>query len=339
MIPRPMVRYRPAMGMRNYLIEGVSGTGKTSVCQELRRRGFQAINGDTELAYQGDPETGEPTGGEPSHWHHVWNVDEVRSLVADQNERVTFFCGGSRNFSKFQDLFDGVFVLEIDLDTLIRRLDQRPEDEFGAQQSERDLIVRLHRTKEDTPRNGILIDATAPLAHVVDEIVREAGAIDRNRADLALSARLRPTSAPQHNAVAAQHRLRTARVVRVVRVVRVDEDSCQVWSHGEVSTVGFAPMFPSPRVERVSPGHLVAVATGPKGIDVVVWRWFDAVVLGTEDDGSVRLWEPAHGEVVALARGSYVQQDPGRSGRGPAIYSGGALPCRCATFHAPSSRR
>ena len=41
------------MGMRNY-----SGTGKTSVCKELQRRGYYAINRDTELAYQGDPETG-----------------------------------------------------------------------------------------------------------------------------------------------------------------------------------------------------------------------------------------------------------------------------------------
>ena len=51
------------MGIRNYLIEGVSGTGKTSVCKELKRRGYHAINGDRELAYQGDPETGTPTDG------------------------------------------------------------------------------------------------------------------------------------------------------------------------------------------------------------------------------------------------------------------------------------
>lgn len=168
--------------MRNYLIEGVSGTGKTSVSKELRRRGFHAINGDTDLAYQGDPETSEPTDV-PSHWHHIWHVDRVRALVADQSARVTFFCGGSRNFSKFQDLFDGVFVLEIDLDTLIRRLDQRPQDEFGAQQSERELIVRLHRTREDTAKNAIPIDATAPLAHVVDEILRRAWATDSNNPD------------------------------------------------------------------------------------------------------------------------------------------------------------
>ena len=178
MIPRQVVGYRPAVGMRNYLIEGVSGTGKTSVCKELRRRGFNAINGDTDLAYQGDPETGEPTDDVPSHWHHIWHVDGVRALVADRSERYTFFCGGSRNFSKFQGLFDGVFVLEIDLDTLNRRLDQRPADEFGAQPSERELVVRLHRTKEDTPEDGIPIDATAPLAHVVDEILRRAGAIE-----------------------------------------------------------------------------------------------------------------------------------------------------------------
>ena len=107
-----------------------------------------------------------------------------------------------------------------------------------------------------------------------------------------------------HTAV-AKYRLRTA------RVIRVDEYACEVWSDGEANSVWFAPTFPSPRVERVHPGHLVAVATAPNGADVVVWRWYDAVVLGTEDDGSVRLWEPAHGEVVAQPRPSYRKQEPG----------------------------
>lgn len=112
-------------------------------------------------------------------------------------------------------------------------------------------------------------------------------------------------STPQSDAVHAPQRLRTARVLRVY------EHACEVWSDGEVSSVGFAPMFPAPRLERVSPGHLVAVATGPNGTDVVVWRWYDAVVLGQESDGSVRLWEPAHGEVIAQARASHEKQDPG----------------------------
>lgn len=163
------------MGVRNYLVEGVSGTGKTSVCHELRRRGFEAVNGDTDLAYQGDPATGRPTDGPPSHWHHIWAVDRVRALVADRREPVTFFCGGSRNVEAFLDLFDGAFVLEVDLDTLQLRLDERPEDEFGGTQSERELVLRLHRTKEDTPRGATTIDATAPLDHVVDAILFHVG--------------------------------------------------------------------------------------------------------------------------------------------------------------------
>jgi hypothetical protein len=94
-------------------------------------------------------------------------------------------------------------------------------------------------------------------------------------------------------------------------VLRVSEHACEVWSDGEVNPAGFAPTFPSPRAERVSPGHLVAIVTGPGGHGVVVWRWYDAVVLGAEDNGSVRLWEPAHGEIIAQARAWYHKQDPG----------------------------
>lgn len=164
--------YHVTMGIKNYLIEGVSGAGKTSICKELQRRGYYAINGDNELAYQGDPETGKPTDG-LKHEHHIWNVDRVKALVASQDEQVTFFCGGSRNFSKFIDLFDGVFVLEVGRDTLYRRLHERSENEWGGKQAEQELIMRLHQTKEDIPKNAIVVDATAPIARVVDEIVRQ----------------------------------------------------------------------------------------------------------------------------------------------------------------------
>ena len=88
------------MGVRNYLVEGVSGAGKTSVCHELRRRGHDAVNGDTDLAYQGDPATGLPTDT-ALHEHHLWDVRRVSELVADDGAPVTFFCGGSRNFAEF----------------------------------------------------------------------------------------------------------------------------------------------------------------------------------------------------------------------------------------------
>ncbi len=164
-------RYDRPMGVRNFLIEGVSGTGKTSVCRELQRRGYQAINGDRELAYQGDPMTGEPTAG-TKHEHHIWHVDRVAALAADRREEVTFFCGGSRNFASFLHVFDGVFVLDVDRDTLTRRLAGRGDDEYGGSREQRDHVLRLHQTREDLPADAVVIDATVPLAEVVDDILR-----------------------------------------------------------------------------------------------------------------------------------------------------------------------
>lgn len=171
-----------SMGRKNILVEGTSGTGKTSVCEELKRRGYQAIHGDRELAYQGDPDTGAPADvkGLAVHDHHIWSVDQVKVLTEDKKENATFFCGGSRNYAKFIHLFDEIFVLEIDVESLNRRLDGRPEGEWGGpgRHAERDLILRRHATKEDVPQGGTLIDATAPLEQVVDEILARALAHD-----------------------------------------------------------------------------------------------------------------------------------------------------------------
>ncbi|MBV9560346.1 MAG: nucleoside kinase, partial [Bradyrhizobium sp.] len=77
------------MGIRNYLIEGVSGAGKTTVAEELQRRGYHVVHGDRELAYYGDPETGEPLDGVArksvtdnitfGHERWIWSVDKVKS--------------------------------------------------------------------------------------------------------------------------------------------------------------------------------------------------------------------------------------------------------------------
>src|SRR5712692_6757611 len=155
-------------GRESILIWGVSGTG--SGCQELRRRGDVAIDGERELAYQGDPTTGAKTEGF-GHEQHMWDGEKGRRLAANQDDEATFFCGGSRNFKQFLDLFDEIFILDVDAETLNERLDSRPDDDWGKRKSERELILRLHATKEDVPSSGIVLDATQPLVSVVDEIL------------------------------------------------------------------------------------------------------------------------------------------------------------------------
>ncbi|MCT7378687.1 AAA family ATPase [Chelativorans salis] len=167
------------MGIKNYLIEGGSGTGKTSVATELERRGYHVIHGDRVLAYVGDPERGQALAGPPkgadriawvyAHW--IWPLDKVRAITADATHPVTFFCGGSRNHHKFLDLFDKVFVLDIDVQTLNRRLEGRP-NEPGFESDERALVLRYHGTREYLPA-GINIDTAGTVASVVDDILAQ----------------------------------------------------------------------------------------------------------------------------------------------------------------------
>ncbi len=93
-------------------------------------------------------------------------------------------------------------------------------------------------------------------------------------------------------------------------MLRSEEDACQVLAEGKATSVRYASQFPAPRRQRVLPGHLVAVAEAPGACDVVAWRWYDAVVLGS-DAGFVRLWEPAHGEVAARRRRPQQHYGPG----------------------------
>ena len=162
---------------RTYLIEGISGSGKTSVATALEARGFHVIHGDRVLAFQGDPETGAPLppdrrSTDPAfiNAHHIWDVARVKTIIADRTRPVTFFCGASRNRQHFAHLFDAIFVLEADWPTIEARLAAR-HDEWGSDPAERALVAELHASRVDLPANAIAIDAARPLDIGVDDIL------------------------------------------------------------------------------------------------------------------------------------------------------------------------
>ncbi|MGO7374154.1 hypothetical protein ACCT04_36165, partial [Rhizobium ruizarguesonis] len=66
---------------------------------------------------------------------------------------------------------DKVFVLYIDVETLNRRLDRRPNDP-GFEPAERALVLLYHHTREYLPI-GINIDTTATVPSVVDDILAQ----------------------------------------------------------------------------------------------------------------------------------------------------------------------
>jgi gluconate kinase len=158
------------MAKRNYLVEGLSGAGKSSVYEELIRRGYKAISTDRAWKYHADPDTGLPGG--PRHQDNsMWNQQRAVSELESPVPEVLFVCGSSRNRDRFLPYFTKIFNLRIDDDTMRRRLQERTNNDFGKGPEEVELMLRLNRSDEK-PAGAIDVDATQPLHQVVDELLR-----------------------------------------------------------------------------------------------------------------------------------------------------------------------
>jgi hypothetical protein len=170
------------MAKRNYLVEGLSGTGKSSVYEELIRRGYNAISSDRAWGYDADPDTGLP-GGPESFDTWMWDRQKALSELESPEPEALFVCGSSRNRDDFLPLFTEVFNLRIDDDTMRRRLQERivndidklpPSNErmwTPMEPEEVERMLELNRN-DDKPAGAIDVDATQPLDQVVDELLR-----------------------------------------------------------------------------------------------------------------------------------------------------------------------
>jgi gluconate kinase len=158
------------LAKRNYLVEGLSGAGKSAVYEELIRRGHKAISTDRAWAYSADPDTGLP-GGPTSHDTWMWDPQKAVSELESPAPEVLFVCGSSRNRDHFLAYFTKIFNLRIDDDTMRRRLEARTDDDWPLGEAGVELMLELNRSDEG-PAGAIDVDATQPLNQVVDELLR-----------------------------------------------------------------------------------------------------------------------------------------------------------------------
>jgi hypothetical protein len=147
------------MAQRNYWVDGLSGTGKSSVYDELLRRGFMAISTDRAWSH---PVT------------RMWDERRAVAELESDEPDVLFVCGGCKDRDRFLPYFTKVFYLRIDDATMQARLGRRTEADWSLGPEGVELTLALNRSDE-TPAGAIAIDATQPLPQVVDELLRVAG--------------------------------------------------------------------------------------------------------------------------------------------------------------------
>ena len=159
--------------MNRILITGMSGTGKTSVIQEMIARGHRAIDLDTPewsewvAAAPGDA----LTPAEGRDW--VWREDRVRTLLSRPDHETLFIAGCAENMGRLFPLIDAVILLSAPAATIMERLLTRSSGSYGSVAEERQKAAGLIATIEPLLRKSAdhEIDTGKPVHATVDEIL------------------------------------------------------------------------------------------------------------------------------------------------------------------------
>jgi broad-specificity NMP kinase len=151
--------------MRRILVTGMSGTGKSTALEELRRRGFEVVDTDE----PGWTEWSDDDGG------YVWREDRIAELLARDRTATLFVSGTVSNQGRFYPRFDAVVLLAAPADVLLGRIASRTSNDYGKTDEERELILGHLAEVEPLLRATCTheIDADRP----VDEVVAELAAI------------------------------------------------------------------------------------------------------------------------------------------------------------------
>jgi hypothetical protein len=143
------------------LLTGMSGTGKSTLVQELRRRGYAAYDAD-------DDGFSEPRAD--GRWG--WRADAVASLLAQiPDGDLLFFAGCSEE--QIELPFDYRVVLTVPNGEIVLRLSTRTSNAYGHSPEElQQVLTDLEHIEPPLRRSADLVLSTsAPVAEVADRLL------------------------------------------------------------------------------------------------------------------------------------------------------------------------
>ena len=141
--------------MARVLVTGMSGAGKTTVLDELRRRGHLTVDTD----YDGwDLSDG------------TWDVHRMDRLLARHSDVIV--SGTVENQGRFYDRFEHVVLLSAPLDVLFERVSSRTNNPYGKTSEQRAEIAGYVQTVEPLLQRGatLQLDGRRPISELADVI-------------------------------------------------------------------------------------------------------------------------------------------------------------------------
>jgi len=140
----------------------MSGTGKSSVIEELRKRGLKAIDMD-EAGWSEHDDDGD----------QQWCESRVQEALDSAGDDTLFISGCAENQVKFYPQLTDIILLSAPAEVLAERLRTRTNNPYGKRPEELEEVLRNLETIEPLLRHGATyeIKTTIPLDQVVEEVL------------------------------------------------------------------------------------------------------------------------------------------------------------------------
>lgn len=164
--------------MTAYLITGNPGSGKSSMVAELTRRGLLAIDTDDIADWVDDwvrsaqPPPGPMTATWLASHQWVWTRAAIEHAISAAHTLPVFFCGIAVNQRDMLNVFDRVFLLTLDEQTQIDRLDAPSNANRNAAQRAEIIDGRPIFEEQMRSAGAVVLDGRQPTATLADAIVR-----------------------------------------------------------------------------------------------------------------------------------------------------------------------
>jgi hypothetical protein len=165
---RRVARRISCSALMHVLVTGMSGTGKSALVHELRRRGCAAYDAD-------EDGFSEPRAG--GRWG--WRAELVAELLARPPDRLLFFVGCSEEQVELP--FDYRVLLTAPRSVLVQRLRTRTNNAYGRDSVELSQVLADRAEVEPLRRRSadLVLTTTTPPAQVADVLLGHiAGLLD-----------------------------------------------------------------------------------------------------------------------------------------------------------------
>lgn len=167
---------------KSIFVTGVAGSGKSSVCKELNRLGYEAHDiedlKDTFKMVRKD--TGEDfidynnadiERVKNANW--ICNTSKLKKLLGEQDQNMGFYCGVASNNDEVAQLFNQTVLLKISSEVLRKRLSNREgTGDFGTTAESREWVLGWKDWFENhtVELDAVAVDANGNPAEVAQRI-------------------------------------------------------------------------------------------------------------------------------------------------------------------------